>query len=93
MAPLTATATIRANNVEATGLNNERVTELVASLRERTPAEVTIASLALGASFTPETWHALEVLRKERCSHDEKVASCRISNFSSLAPPIRTLAR
>ncbi|MCC8952910.1 hypothetical protein H8B02_05360 [Bradyrhizobium sp. Pear77] len=81
MAPLTATAAIRANTVKATDLNYERVMELVAALRERTPAEVTIASLALGASFTPEMWLAREPLRKARSSHDEKVA------HDAVAPP------
>ena len=51
-----------------TPLNHQRVMELLETLRERSPEEVMIGSLALGASFTPEMWHALELLRKERSS-------------------------
>ena len=47
-------------------LDYERVAELLRALRERTPREITIATMGLGGCFTPELWHALELLAAER---------------------------
>ena len=47
-------------------LNHERVAELLRSLRQRTPREITVAVMGLGCCFTPEMWRALELLAAER---------------------------
>ena len=52
-------------------LNQERVADLLRSLRQRTLPEITVATFALGGCFTPEMWRALELLAVER-SYVEK---------------------
>jgi hypothetical protein len=47
-------------------LEAKRVVYLVKLLRRRTPEEITIGVMALGGSFTPEMWRALELLRSQR---------------------------
>ena len=47
-------------------MDDKRVAHLLEQLRERTPEEVTLGVMALAASFTPEMWRALGLLRMER---------------------------
>ncbi len=43
-----------------------RVDKLLRALRQRTPREITIATMGLGACFSPEMRRALELLAAER---------------------------
>jgi len=47
-------------------LEQLRVFRLLDLLRQRTPEEITRATMALAPAFTPEMWRALELLRAER---------------------------
>jgi len=57
------------------GQNDQRVLKLLAMLRQRTPKEITVATLALAGGFSPEMWCALELLALERGMIGERKAS------------------
>jgi hypothetical protein len=43
-------------NVDDDTVNQERIAELLAMLRQRTAREITIAVMSLAGCFTPEMW-------------------------------------
>jgi hypothetical protein len=49
-------------------MDDRRVAQLLELLRQRTREEITLGVMALGPSFTPEMWRALELLREEQSS-------------------------
>jgi hypothetical protein len=56
-------------------LDIERVAKLLEALRQRTPREITIATIGLGGCFTPEMLRALELLAAERSAARERDAA------------------
>jgi hypothetical protein len=51
-------------------LDHERIEKLLSALRERTPREITIATIAFAGCFTPEMRRALELLTTERSASE-----------------------
>jgi hypothetical protein len=56
-------------------MDDKRVAHLLELLRQRTREEITLGVMALGGSFTPEMWRALELLRMERSAKSKEKAS------------------
>lgn len=59
-------AELKTPKVSEPPLDEQRVAELLRSLRQRTPREITIAVIGLGGCFTHEMCRALELLAAER---------------------------
>jgi hypothetical protein len=55
-------------------IDGQRVSQLLDLLRQRIPEEITLGVMALAPSFTPEMWHALELLRQERSGTSKQKA-------------------
>jgi len=56
-------------------LDHVRIEKLLTALRERTPREIAIATMALAGCFTPEMRRALELLTTERSASDKRNVS------------------